>query len=501
MLEAVFANLRILLEQPVLIGWMVVAMTMGIIVGAMPGLTATMAIAILVGLTYGLDPQLTFAIILSVYVGAIYGGSITAIFFNIPGTASAAATALDGHPLAQQGRANYAIGVTRMASFLGTLFGLVLLLAVAPALAAIALEFTSIEMALLGLFGVLVSGFLVTPGMRIKGWISACIGMLVSLVGIDLLHGLPRFTMGVPMLATGFAVVPVMIGVFAIPQILLGLTGAEVRRIMQKGRMSEGMLEIRHHAPLALRSGIIGTGVGIIPGAGEDIGAWMAYFAARFTSKKKELFGKGSTEGIVAAETGNNAAIGGALIPLLTLAIPGSAPAAVLLGALLLNGIRPGPMLMIEQPEFLPLIGAILLIACFLLLICGIAVNRLFVKALDIPTRVLMPLVAVLTVVGAYAINISTFDIAVMLGFGLVFTLLHVQKYPMAPMILGVILGPLIDENLRRTFLAESDPAFLLERPIALILIAAIALMVVAQLVPPRGAETGLLSRLGLRRG
>ncbi|WP_086934435.1 tripartite tricarboxylate transporter permease [Agarilytica rhodophyticola] len=478
----VFNNIIQLLNNPSLLLWMFVSVTVGIIVGALPGLTATMSIAILVGLTYGLSSELTFAIILSVYVGAIYGGSITAILLNIPGTASAAATALDGHPLAQQGKANYAIGITRMASFLGTLFGLILLLSIAPLLAEFAIKFTSIEMALLALLGVLVSGFIASPDLKIKGWISAFIGMLISAVGIDLLHGHPRFTFDQPMLTTGFAFVPIMIGVFGISQVLDNLSKLTAKRIEQTGSIFPPIKDTLKHLPLTLRSGIIGTSVGIMPGAGEDMGGWLSYFAAKFTSKKKDLFGKGSTEGIIAAETGNNASIGGALIPLLTLSIPGSAPAAVLLGALLLHGIRPGPMLMTEQPDFLPLLGAILFIASCLLLIAGIIVAKFFIRALDIPANILMPMVAVMSVIGAYTINIRIGDVYVMLGFGLIFYIFHKQKYPMAPLVLGVILGPMIDENLRRAFWVHGDIGTAFSRPIAMGLIFLIVILLLSQI-------------------
>lgn len=471
-----------LISNPELLGWMFLSITIGIIVGALPGLTATMSIAILVGLTYGLSSELTFAIILSVYVGAIYGGSITAILLNIPGTASAAATALDGHPMAKQGKANYAIGITRVASFLGTIFGLILLLTVAPILATFALQFTSVEMALLALLGVLVSGYISSTDIRIKGWISAFLGMLISVVGIDLLHGQQRFTFDQPMLMTGFAFVPVMIGVFGITQVLDYLRKPHIQRIEQSGSIFPPMSDTVKHLPLTLRSGAIGTTVGIMPGAGEDMGGWLAYFAAKLTSKKRELFGHGSTEGIIAAETGNNASIGGALIPLLTLSIPGSAPAAVLLGALLLHGVRPGPLLMVEQPDFLPMLGAILLIASCLLLVSGIIVAKFFIRVLDIPSKILMPMVAVMSVVGAYSISIRISDIYVMLGFGLIFYLFHKQKYPMAPLVLGVILGPMIDENLRRAFWVHGDIASAFNRPIAIWLIGIIVILMLTQI-------------------
>ncbi|WP_041525056.1 tripartite tricarboxylate transporter permease [Gilvimarinus agarilyticus] len=475
-------NVFLLISNPVIMFGMFMGVTGGIIVGALPGLTATMAIAILVGLTYGLSPELTFGIILSVYVGAIYGGSLSAILLNIPGTAAAASTALDGYPMAMKGKANYAIGISRVASFIGTLFGLIILLAIAPILANISLLIRSIDMALLALFGVLLAGFISSEGLKIKGWISAFIGMLISLTGIDFLHGYPRFTFDQPFLMGGFAFAPIMIGVFGIAQVIDNISAPKARRVKQIGSIFPDFFEVVKYLPLSIRSGVIGTGVGIIPGSGEDMGGWFSYLAAKFTSKNKGQFGKGSIEGVISSETGNNASIGGALIPLLTLSLPGSAPAAVLLGAILHQGIIPGPMLMTTSPDFLPMFGGILFVACCLLLVSGIIVAKYVVQALDIPSRILMPLVAVFCVVGSYAINIRIFDVYVMLAFGLIFYVFHKQKYPMAPLVLGVILGPVIDENFRRAFWINGDFMSFFSRPLPLALGSLIFLMIWLQI-------------------
>lgn len=480
-MENLWLSIIHLLTSPNIMLMMFISTTIGIIIGALPGLTATMAIAILVGLTYSLSTDVCFTIIMSVYVGAIYGGSITAILINIPGTGSAAATALDGYPLAVRGEANFAIGMTRTASFFGTVFGLIMLLTIAPQLAKIALLFTSVEMALLALFGVLISGFVAAEDLKIKGWISAFLGMFVSCIGIDLLHAYPRFTFNNPMMMSGICFVPAMIGVFSIPQVLDNLRLVLPPRMKQTGSIIPKWSQISKYIPLSLRSGVIGTGIGIIPGAGEDIGAWMAYFAAKSTSREKEKFGKGSYEGIVAAETGNNAAIGGALIPLLTLSIPGSPPAAVLLGAFLLHGIRPGPMLMFEFPGFLQQLGGIMLVVSFVLLISGILVAKFFIKALDIPPKILMPIVAVLSVIGAYAIHIRIFDVYVMLFLGVCYYFLFKLKYPVAPFVLGVILGPMIDENLRRAFWVHGGLLPVLTRPIALVLFVGVLVLILSQ--------------------
>ena len=481
-MEAFWSSFVGLITSPTIILAMLSSITVGIIIGALPGLTATMSIAILVGLTYSLPRELCFTVIMGVYVGAIYGGSITAILLNIPGTGSAAATALDGYPLGVQGRASFAIGMTRTASIFGTLFGLIMLLAIAPLLAKIALLFTSVELALLALFGVLVSGFVAAEDLKIKGWIAAFLGMLVSCIGIDQLHGYFRFTYDVQMLMAGISFVPVMIGVFGIPQVLDNMKLVLPPRIKQTGSLLPKWKDFSRYVPLSLRSGVIGTGIGIIPGAGEDIGAWMAYFAAKATSKDKEKFGKGSIEGIIAAETGNNAAIGGALIPLLTLSIPGSPPAAVLLGALLLHGIRPGPMLMFEFPGFLQEMGAILFFIAILLFVCGLIVAKFLIKALDIPPKILMPVVAVLSVIGSYAIYIRIFDVRIMVIFGIIYFFLFKLKYPVAPFVLGVILGPMIDENLRRAFWVHGGLMPVLTRPLALVLFIVLLIMVASQI-------------------
>lgn len=481
-MEAFWLGLVHLITNPTIMLVMVFSTIVGIIVGALPGLTATMSIAILVGLTYGMPRDLCFSIIMGVYVGAIYGGSITAILINIPGTGSAAATALDGYPLALQGKANFAIGMTRTASIFGTLFGMLMLLTIAPLLARIALLFTSVEIALLALFGILVSGFVAAEDLKIKGWIAAFLGMIVASIGVDDLHGYFRFTYNIPMLMAGISFVPVMIGVFGIPQVLDNLKLVLPPRIRQTGRMIPRWREFSRYIRLSLQSGVIGTGIGIIPGAGEDIGGWMSYFAAKATSKEKEKFGKGSTEGIIAAETGNNAAIGGALIPLLTLSIPGSPPTAVLLGALLLQGIRPGPMLTFEFPGFIQEMGAILFLAAILLFPCGIMVAKFFIKSLDIPPKILMPIVAVLSVIGAYAVNIRISDIRVMIIFGIIYFFLFKLKYPVAPFVLGVILGPMIDENLRRAFWVHGGLMPVLTRPVALILFIGLLTMFASQM-------------------
>jgi putative tricarboxylic transport membrane protein len=460
------------------------ATTLGIIIGALPGLTATLGIALLTGITYGMHRELALVVLLGIYVGAIYGGSFSAIMLNIPGTASAAATALDGYPLSLRGEGAQAKGYATIGSLFGSLFGLAILMTLAPLVASVGLRFTSVEYALLALFGILICGSLTAQDIPLKGWIAGMLGVLLSTVGVDPLHGYGRFTFENPLLWTGVALVPAMIGVFGIPQIIRTMQPREDSRevLRERGRVLPRWIELKGLLPLSLRSGAIGTAIGAVPGVGEDIGSWAAYDVARRTSRTPELFGKGSYEGVVAAETGNNAAVGGALVPLLTLAVPGSPPSAVLLGALWLHGIRPGPMLSVESPGFIYEVGAILLLATLAMVACGLLLTRIVARALEIPREYFMPLIAVLCVVGAYAINFSLFDVWVMLGLGLIYYLFTEMKYPAAPLVLGLILGPLLDENLRRALqVHEGSLLPFVTRPIALVLTIAIILSVVSQ--------------------
>ncbi|MFB4167294.1 tripartite tricarboxylate transporter permease [Virgibacillus sp. JSM 102003] len=455
----------------------VLSTTLGMIIGSLPGLSATMAIALLTGLTYNLPSDIAIPVLLGVYVGAIYGGSISAILLNIPGTGASAATALDGFPLAQKGEALKALYVTRIASFLGMLFGVIILINFTPLLSNIARsQFSSPEFFLLAMFGILICGSLASPDKPIKGWISGFIGIMVSMVGIEEVYAYQRFTFGIPELLGGISFIAAMIGIFGIPQIILTLSNKNTSFAMTTVKKTKEKwivlkLTIRNWRNI-LRSGLVGVGIGTIPGAGEDIASWMAYDRAYNASKNKEEFGYGSYEGIIASETGNNSCIGGAMIPLLTLAVPGSPPAAVLLGALLLHGVQPGPMLSIESPRFPYEMTAILLVASFVLLIVGLFVSKVMVKALQVNPAILLPVIGALSVIGAYAINIQTIDIYVMIIFGFIGYILMKTGFPPAPLILGAILGPMADSNLRRALLSsEGDLSIFVNRPVALIFI------------------------------
>ncbi len=448
------------------------ASLLGITIGVMPGLTATMGVALLVTLTYKMAPDQAILTLMCVYLGAIYGGSRTAILLNIPGTPANAAATLDGYPLARQGRAGLAMGLATTSSTLGTLVGILALALIAPLLGEAALRFGTYEFFWLALFGVVISGQMTNSDTPIKGYIAGILGLLVAMVGMETLHAHFRFTFGIQALSGGVDLIPAMVGAFGLAEILAVLKQKAVVHVAPvNDRVVPTFREIFQYWRTIIRSGTIGTFIGIIPGVGEDVGAWTSYAAAKRASKHPEEFGKGSQEGLIAAETGDNAVVPAAMIPTLTLALPGSAAAAVLIAAMLIHGVRPGPMLMQENPIFLYQVVAMLLLATLANLVYGLSLTRLFIKVLQVPRERLMAVIGVLCVVGSFSITQRMFDVYVMLFFGVVGFILREMKYPMAPLVLGIVLGDLLDLNLRRgLLLTQGDPTPFFTRPISMVL-------------------------------
>ena len=479
---------------------------LGIVVGSLPGLTATMGVALMTTLTYKLPHDLAILVLICMYVGAIYGGSRTAILLNIPGTPASAATTLDGFPLARAGLAGRAMGIATSGSVLGSIIGMLFLAWLAPQLADYALEFQSYEFFWLAIFGVVISGHLTALDDPIKGWIAGFLGLLVAMVGREAIHAYDRFSYEIVELTGGFALIPAMVGAFGFAEVL-----SVMRRRAAKvvGSTNDSIipnpLEVIRYWRTILRSGVLGTLIGIIPGVGEDIGAWVSYAAARRASKNKEEYGKGSIEGLMAAETGNSAAVPGALIPVLTLAIPGSAPAAVLLAAMLIHGIIPGPMIMIESPGFIQEVVAMVFLASLAILIFGLSLTRVLLYVLAVPREKLMPIVFVLCAIGSYAITNRMFDVWVMMGFGLVGFVLREMKYPMAPLVLGIILGKILDDNLRRSLvLTDGEILPLFTRPICIVIWVVTLITILMSIGPVRrriqAMTNTVLTRVGLFR-
>lgn len=459
------------------------AVIVGILFGVLPGLSATIGIALFTGITYGMQLENALIVLFGVYIGAIYGGSVSAILINIPGTGSAAATCLDGYALALKGEAANANILARVSSLIGTLFGMVVFLFFTPVIAEFALAFTSPEKFWLAIFGILICGSMASPDLPIKGWIAGLIGILMAMVGQENIHGWERLTFGNPDLINGIPFVPMTIAFFGFPQIVKSMRSGETRVQESTRRERLKILPIiRRNLLRIFRWGSIGVGIGAIPGVGENIAAWVAYGDAKRKHERSEEFGTGVYEGVMAPETANNAAIGGSVIPLISLGIPGSPPTAMLLGALMLNNITVGPMLSVENPTIIPKVAAIILWGTIFLFICGLLMTNAMVAVLRVPQRILMPLIAVLCVVGVFAYNNNAFHLVLVFICGVIGYFFDKMAYSAAPLILGLILGGMADENLRRSLLISDGSALgLIDRPISFLFFLACVFTIVSQ--------------------
>jgi putative tricarboxylic transport membrane protein len=458
------------------------ATLVGIVVGILPGLSATLGIALMTTLTVKMAATDAILVLVCVYVGAIYGGSRTGILLNIPGTAANAASTLDGHALAKQGKAGHAMGISTSGSVAGSLFGVMCLATLTPLLAEVALKFQAFEFFWLALLGVLMSGSL-TGNDPLKGWLMGFLGLFTAQIGLDGIHAHARFTFGYNDLTGGIALIPALVGAFGFAEILIVLSEpAKKAAINAVDSILPRIADVLKYWKTILRSGAIGVFMGILPGVGEDMGAWASYAAAKRFSRERAQFGQGSVEGMMAAETGDNAAIPGAIIPALALAVPGSAPAAVLMAAMIIHGVQPGPMLMVNQPQFAYDVVAITFIATLCLLLFGLMMVRPLMWVLRVPRAIIMPIVFVLCTVGAYAIASRVFDIWVMLGVGVLCFFLRRNGFPVAPFVLGVVLGDIVDKSLRRGLvISDGDLTPFFSRPIAGVLAAIVLLTVLLQ--------------------
>ena len=451
----------------------------GVVIGALPGLTATMGVALMTTLTIKLPPAQALLILICTYVGAIYGGSRSAILLNIPGTPASAASCLDGYALARQGHAGRAMGIATTGSVMGTLIGMFFLALFTPLLGEVALKFGAYEFFWLAVFGVIVSATL-TGGDPLKGWIAGFAGLFIATIGQDGIHAYERFSFGYRDMAGGFSLVPALVGAFGFAEVLVAMQ--EKRPPVKINPFDTVIPKIRdvfQYWRTILRSGVIGTFIGIVPGVGEDVAAWTSYAAAKRASKVKDLYGKGSIDGRMAAETGDNACVPGAIIPVLTLQIPGSAPAAVLRAAMLIHGVKPGPMIMIESPQFVYDVVAMMLLATIGILIYGLVLTKALVQVLRVPPNIIMPMIFVLCVIGTYALASRLFDVWTMLLFGVLGFILRKFHYPVAPLVLGIVLGDLLEKSLRRGLvLSDGDLSPFFTRPISATLAAAIGIVI-----------------------
>ena len=437
---------------------------MGIIVGAIPGLSVTMGVALFLPLTFGMDPIAGLSLLCGLYIGGTSGGLISAILLKMPGTAASVATTFDGHPMAARGEAGKALGVGIVASFFGGLISYIILMLLAPFIAKFALQFGPYEYFSIGLFSLTMIVSL-SSGSLVKGVLSGMIGLILAFVGIAPITSFTRFTFGISELNAGFSMIPMLIGLFAVAEVLTALEdknkpGEERAQDWKIKGFGFTLNDIKGQGSNFLISTMIGTAIGILPGLGASICNILAYSVAKNRSKHPEKFGTGIVDGLIASESSNNASTGGALVPLLTLGLPGDNTTALILAGFMIHGITPGPLLFRTEGKLVYGIFAALIVANIMMLIVEYLGMRVFIRILSVPKNLLLPIVMIFCTVGAYANNNRVFDVVVMMLFGLLGYGMKKMKLPQAPIILAFILCPTVETNLRRG-LMKSQGSFL----------------------------------------
>lgn len=485
MLDMFLNGMSNIFTDPFALVMSIVGVAVGIIVGALPGLTATMGVALVLPLTFGMEPVAGLLLLSGVYFGGVYGGSITAILLKTPGTPAAAATALDGYALAQKGMAGKALGVATLSSFTGGTLSIVILMFLSPILANIALEFSAPETFALAVFGLSIIASISGKSL-VKGLIAGMVGLLLAMVGLDPILGFPRFTGGIEQMINGVPFIPIMIGLFAASEAFKSLSEMNVKEKVKVkiGKILPTWAEFRRLIPTILRSTGLGTFIGIIPGAGADIAAFVSYNEAKRFSKDKDGFGKGKIEGVSACESGANACTGGALVPLLTLGIPGDAVTAVMLGALMVQGLQPGPLLFKNNGDLVYTLFIGMIICYVIMLLMGLFAARYFARVVEIPKEILTPIILVLCIVGSYAINNSFFDVIIMAVAGVIGYFMQKYDFPASPIVLALILGPMAESQFRRALaLSNGSYDIFYTRPIPLVLLLLSAITLLTPIV------------------
>ena len=459
-MEAILKGLGLLLEwQNILL--IFGGVFIGVLVGALPGLSSPMAIALLMPFTISLDPVASIAMMAALYCAGTFGGSITAILINAPGAPPAVATAFDGYPMARNGEPGRALGLAAVSSVFGGIFSLVIFIAATPLLAEIALSFGPVEYFGLAIFALSMLASM-SGKSSIRNLIAGAIGVLISTVGVHLATGVERFDFGVDELTEGIHFVPVLIGLFAMSELLTQSSTLQdaVRVMSAKSLKLPTFAELKKLKGLILRSSGLGTFIGILPAEGSTVAAMMGYNEAKRWSKTPEKFGTGHDEGIVGPEAANNAAAGGAMVPTLALGIPGSGTTALILAALVMHGFRPGPYLITETPELVYAIFGAMLIANFAVLGIGLAGARFFSLVTFIPKRFLWPSVFIFSLIGSYAYSSAFFDVWVMLISGIVGFFMMRHGFSPAPLVMGLILGPLVEETFTQAMVIHDSSFF-----------------------------------------
>ncbi|MBB94897.1 MAG: C4-dicarboxylate ABC transporter permease [Rhodobacteraceae bacterium] len=465
---------------------MIGASILGVFIGALPGLNPVMAIALLLPLTYSMQPLVALGMVAGIYNGSMYGGAIPAILLRIPGTPAAIATTYDGFPMAQRGEAARALKIACWSSAIGGVASAIALMTIGPILARATLLFGPAEYFWIAMFGMASIGVMVGSD-AVKGLMAAALGLLLGTVGLDQLSGTPRFTFGEIWLLSGLDLIVILVGLYALPPVIALAEAADIKGLSASDLKLEAAKlpwsDIRAFMPTWLRSALIGISVGILPGAGGNIAAFLSYNAAKSASSDPDSFGKGNPQGVAAAECGNNADNAASMIPALTLGIPGNVIAALVLGALLIHGLQPGPQLFHQNPG---LVGGfmvqMLLTSLLILAVGGAAATRVFAQVQRLPGVMLVPMILVLMAVGVYVINGRVIDLWVMFAAGIAGYVLEKVNVPLAPIVLGLILGPMAEQSVRRALLiSRGDPTELLTRPLS----AALALATLALILWP----------------
>lgn len=476
--------IQMVLLNPFCLLLIFIGVFIGIIFGSIPGLSGTMALILFLPMSFGMEPMNGISLLVGLYLGGISGGLISAILLKIPGTPSSIATVFDGVPMAENGEAGKALGVGILTSFVGGLISIFALMFISPYLAKVTLAFTSTEYFAIAVFALTIISSLSGDSL-VNGILAGLFGIALSLVGIAPVDGAIRFTFGHSQLYGGFDSVVILIGLYAVTDIIK--TGFERGTIVATATKTPydlkgygiSVKEYLSHWRNIIQSSLVGLGIGILPGIGGSTASLLAYTAAKGSSKYPEKFGTGIVDGVIASETSNNAVIGGSLIPLITMGIPGNVATAIFLGGLTIHGIAPGPLIFQKSGQYVYGIFIALLVANVFMLICERAGLRIFVKLLDIPKNILLPIVMVCCVVGAYCSNYSVFDVWCVAVFGLMGLMFKVLKVPSTPMIIGFILGSMTEENLRQALMQSGGNwSIFVTRPISLIFLIVAAISV-----------------------
>ncbi|PTI53618.1 hypothetical protein BU111_07245 [Staphylococcus xylosus] len=472
--------------EPTNIMLVVLGLLVGIFLGALPGIGSSMAIVLALPFTYFLDVLPAIALLSTIYVGSAYGGSITAILFNTPGTPEAVATTFDGYPMSQQGKSKKALGLAISSSAFGGIFAVILMFSLASILSEVAFKIHASEYFALAILGMTVISALGTSNM-VKAIISGLIGIFISTIGLDPLTATDRFTFNTLELMNGIDYIPIMIGAFALGEVFSQITNSSPQNLNTSSKLSQGMFKFKDffvYKWTALKSATIGSLLGILPGTGGAIASFVSYGVAMKTDKNPEEFGKGKAEGVVAPETSNNAAAGVSMIPTLILGIPGSPTTAVILAALVLQGVQPGPQLMADQPILLYSIFLAMLFASVMTLVAGRAGVQVFTLLLKAPYSIIATFIIILSLLGAYATNNDLLNVWIMLLFGVVGYLMKIYHFSIASLILGIVLGPLMETSLRRHLLINNgDFLSLFHSPITVILLVISILIIVVLII------------------